>query len=274
VPNVVTLTQAAATTAITTAGLTVRVVTTVSSTTVPAGSVVSQNPAAGTQVATGTSVAFVVSSGQPPALSGLAVDQVISSDGRGTQTTRSFSTSAPGELLIAFAASDGPGSGGQMLTVSGAGLSWTLAQRANTQAGTAEIWKAAAPTPLSNVTVSSSQARSGYDQSLTVIAFAGASGIGASAAGNGATGAPSLSLTTTQAGAFVYGVGQDWDSATRHSLSAGQTMVHEWVDTNTVDTYWVEAWTGAIGYAGTSVQLAAAAPTSDRWNFAIVSIVP
>ena len=48
-PNVVGLTQAAAR-AITGAGLTVGTVTTASSTTVPAGSVISQSPSAGTQV--------------------------------------------------------------------------------------------------------------------------------------------------------------------------------------------------------------------------------
>ena len=62
-PNVVGQTQAAATTAITGAGLTLGAVTTASSTTVPAGSVISQNPLAGTQVANGSAVALVDSSG-------------------------------------------------------------------------------------------------------------------------------------------------------------------------------------------------------------------
>src|SRR5439155_24988416 len=65
VPNVVELTQAAATAAITTAGLTVGAITTASSTTMPAGSIISENPAAGTQVVSGSAVALVVSSGPP-----------------------------------------------------------------------------------------------------------------------------------------------------------------------------------------------------------------
>src|SRR5262249_21304423 len=65
VPNVVGLTQAAASTAITNAGLTVGTVTTASSTTVPAGSVISQNPTAGTQIVVGSAVALVVSAGPP-----------------------------------------------------------------------------------------------------------------------------------------------------------------------------------------------------------------
>ena len=63
VPNVVGMTQAAASTAITGASLTVGTVTTQSSTTVPAGQVISQNPAAAASVASGSSVNLVVSSG-------------------------------------------------------------------------------------------------------------------------------------------------------------------------------------------------------------------
>jgi len=63
VPDVVGLTQAAATSAITGAGLVVGTVTTASSSTVPSGRVVSQTPAAGTSVANGSAVNLVVSSG-------------------------------------------------------------------------------------------------------------------------------------------------------------------------------------------------------------------
>src|SRR4029079_11017275 len=65
VPNVVDLTQAAASSALTSASLTVGTITTASSLTVPAGSVVSQNPAAGADVVINTAVALVVSSGLP-----------------------------------------------------------------------------------------------------------------------------------------------------------------------------------------------------------------
>ena len=61
VPNVVGVPQAAATTAITAVGLTVGTVTQASSGTVPVGSVISQNPTAGTSVSAGTAVNLVVS---------------------------------------------------------------------------------------------------------------------------------------------------------------------------------------------------------------------
>ncbi len=63
VPNVVGLTQSAASTAITGAGLLVGTVTTASSSTVASGNVISSNPAAGASVNTGSSVTLVVSSG-------------------------------------------------------------------------------------------------------------------------------------------------------------------------------------------------------------------
>jgi kumamolisin len=66
VPNVVGDTQSAATTAIKGAGLVVGTVTTQSSSTVPAGDVISQSPLAGASVAPATAVNLVVSSGPAP----------------------------------------------------------------------------------------------------------------------------------------------------------------------------------------------------------------
>jgi hypothetical protein len=65
VPSVVGSTQAAASSAIAGAGLTVGAVTTASSTTVASGNVISQNPAGGTNAAPGSAVALVVSTGAP-----------------------------------------------------------------------------------------------------------------------------------------------------------------------------------------------------------------
>ncbi len=271
VPNVVNQTQASAASALTAAGLTVGTVTAATSPDVPAGSVISQDPAAGTQFAAGGAVALVVSSGPPT--SAIAVDKVVYSDGNGTQTTPAFSTTMAGELLLAFAASDGPTSGGQKLTLSGAGLTWTRIQRANNQLGVSEIWQATAPSQLTGATVKSTPSISGYHQSLTVVAFTGASGIGASAKASAASGAPRASLTTTKSDSIVFGVGNDWDSATARTLGVNQTLVHQFMDASTGDTYWVQSTASAGANAGTVVTLNCTAPTSDRWNFAIVEIV-
>ena len=65
VPNVVGMTKEAAASAITSAGLAVGTVTTASSNSVPAGSVISENPTAGTLVSAGSAVNLVVSGSQP-----------------------------------------------------------------------------------------------------------------------------------------------------------------------------------------------------------------
>ncbi len=105
VPNVVGQTQAAATTAITTAGLALGTVTTQSNPTVPAGTVISQNPTAGTNVVAGSAVNLVVSSGAlVPNVVGqtqAAATTAITTAGLalGTVTTQSNATVAAGTVI-------------------------------------------------------------------------------------------------------------------------------------------------------------------------------
>jgi MBG domain (YGX type)/PASTA domain/Abnormal spindle-like microcephaly-assoc'd, ASPM-SPD-2-Hydin len=66
VPNVVGQSQDAAASSIASAGLTLGTVSTAFSSTVPSGSVISQNPAAGTQATAGSAVEVLVSTGQQP----------------------------------------------------------------------------------------------------------------------------------------------------------------------------------------------------------------
>ncbi|MBL1265768.1 hypothetical protein [Candidatus Methylomicrobium oryzae] len=202
------------------------------------------------------------------------VDKVVFAEVRGRATTSAFSTTAANELLLAFVASDGPTTGGQTVTVTGAGLTWTLVRRTNTQFGTAEIWRALAPAVLTNVTVTSTQSKTTFDQSLTVVAFTGASGVGSSAGNAASTGAASVTLTTTGANSLVYGVGNDWDRAIARTFGSGQSLVRQWVDAAVGDTFWSQRFTDPIAAAGTPVTLSTTAPTSDRWNFTAVEITP
>jgi len=110
----------------------------------------------------------------------LTIDQTVAQTGNSTVTTAPFSTTAANETLVALVSADGPsGTGAQTATVSGAGLTWTLAQRENNQSGDSEVWTATAPSSLSNVTVTSTPTTPGFDQQLTVLAFRGAAGVGA-----------------------------------------------------------------------------------------------
>jgi len=108
VPNVVGLSQAAASSAITTAGLVVETITQQSSSTVPLGNVISQNPSAGASVATGSAVSLVVSTGPAPVtapnvvgLSQAAASSAITTAGLvvGTITQQFSSTVALGSVI-------------------------------------------------------------------------------------------------------------------------------------------------------------------------------
>ena len=132
VPNVVGDTQAAATTAVTGAGLTLGAVTQASSATAASGSVISETPAAGTSAASGSSVALVVSTGPAtvsvPNVVGetqAAATTALTSAGLtvGTVTQQSSGTVASGDVIsespsaatsvakgsaVAFVVSSGP----------------------------------------------------------------------------------------------------------------------------------------------------------------------
>ena len=207
---------------------------------------------------------------QTPANS-LVIDVSVSADGINAVTTASFSTMLPGELLLAFVASDGPKSAAQRATVSGAGLTWTLVVRASSQLGTSEIWQATAASPVTG-SVTSTPTRKGYDQSLTVVAIQASAGVGASAAAGAGSGAPTASLVTTEAGSLAFGVGNDWDNAVARTLGANQVVQHQWVDARVGDTFWVQRILGSTGPAGSVVTLNDTAPTDDRWNFAAVEV--
>ncbi|HEY0801614.1 MAG TPA: PASTA domain-containing protein, partial [Steroidobacteraceae bacterium] len=108
VPNVVGLTQAAATTAITGAGLKLGTVATASSSTVVSGSVISESPGASTSVASGSTVNLTVSSGPAPVtvpnvvgMTQAAATTAITGAGLnlGTVTMASSATVASGSVI-------------------------------------------------------------------------------------------------------------------------------------------------------------------------------
>src|SRR3954464_2331702 len=204
------------------------------------------------------------------------VDKTVSVDGTGARTTPLFSTAAAGEVLVAFAASDGPSAANaQTLTISGAGLAWTRVRSIAGRPGVVEIWTATAPSVLTNVSVTSTQsvtAGGPFNQSLTVIAFAGVSGAGTSNAVSGLSTSASAGVVTQAAGSLIYAVGNDFDRALARTVPAGQTKVHEFL-APTGDTLWVETANAPVATAGTTATLSASVPApADQFNFAIVEV--
>jgi hypothetical protein len=146
-----------------------------------------------------------------------------------------------------------------------------LVRRTNARFGTAEVWAAFAPATLTNVTVTSTLQVGGFRQALTVVAFANSSGPGASASNSASSGAPTVSLTTTQANSLVYAAGNDWDRAVARTVPANQTMVNQVVDTGVGDTFWAQRLTAAVASPGL-VTINDTAPTNDQWNYTTIEI--
>jgi hypothetical protein len=225
--------------------------------------------------ATGTGPASTASNAVTPSAAGpVTVDKTVFTDGSGTMTSPSITTSTANDLIVAFVSSDGPaGSGQQTFTVTGAGLTWTLAKRSSSQSGDSEIWWARASGTLTSQTVTATPSAGGFHGSLVVVAFAKAAGIGVTAASSAASGAPDLSLANTGAGSWVYAVGNDWDNAIARTPVSGQVIVHQRVDTSVGDAFWVQSTTAPNASAGT-VDIHDSAPSTDQWNYAGVEILP
>ena len=215
------------------------------SVTIPAGSssanfTVTTNPVGATTTvaisatyASTVSATLTVNTVFPPPPGFLAFDTSVAKDqstSGTTLTSPTFSTLAANELVLAMISSDAIQPGMTVSSVTGAGLTWTLAVRTNAQGGTAEIWKAFAPSALTNVSVTATFSQSSPSSSITITTFAGvdasnngASAVGATASASSAKAAPSASLTTTRSGSWVLGVGTDYDNAIARTAGTNQT---------------------------------------------------
>ncbi|MCX2747028.1 Ig-like domain-containing protein [Arthrobacter sp. MI7-26] len=223
-------------------------------------------------IGTAPAITVTVQNPAPPMIC-FVLQANVNARGTGTVQTPGFSTVVAGEVLLAFVSMDGPsGAGNQSATVSGAGLTWKLVGRANSQSGDAEIWSATASTVLNKVTVKSAPTKTGYAQDLTVVAYEGAAGTGAVSTGSAASRAPGLTVTTTSATSLVFAVGHDWDNATARTLPTGFAMLDQWVDPTHGDTSWSEYTNQSTGAAGTQVKIGATAPTTDQWNMTAVEL--
>ena len=209
----------------------------------------------------------------------ITVDKLVTTHpgaASGTISASGMTTTGSSELLLAFLSSDGPLGGGTagFASVTGGGLTWTLRQRANAQAGTAEIWQAVAPTPLTNATITATQASGSWVGAMTVVAFLGADTAPAAVlAASAGSGAPTATLTTTRAGSWVWGVGTDWDAPVARTIGPNQTLVDQYLSPS-ADTYWIQRQANGTPLAGTAVTINDTAPTSDRYDLALIEVLP
>jgi len=194
---------------------------------------------------------------------------------------------AANTLLVAFISTDGPATGTNVVVNgvnnnnSAPALTWTRAQRSNTQHGTSEVWWAFSPTTRASMTVTGVLSLSEV-ASMTVVGFQGAQNTLAGAATAIANGAlnsntiPSASITTTKPNSWVFAVGNDWDNFRTMSPGAGMTLVSQ--STNAItDTFWVERTTNPVALSGVPTTLNVSYPPvgtthPDRWNIALIEI--
>jgi len=251
----------------------------------PSKTGLSFTPASAPVTITNANVSAVNFTAQTVTPASIATDATVFTDQGSASTTLvspAFSTTSTNELVLAFLATDDPGTGSNITVtaVSGAGLTWTLVGRSNTQRGTSEIWRAFSAATLSKVSVTATLSKS-VQASITVMSFSGVSAsgtggsgaIGATIGANASSGAPTATLVTTHNNSLVVGVGNDYDNAIARIPAAGQTLVHQYL-APVGDTYWVQRLNATTLLSGTSVSLSDTAPTGDRYNLFLCEILP
>jgi subtilisin family serine protease len=216
-------------------------------------------------------VAFAVTAATAP----IALDRRVSSNQHNASrlVSPALTTVGGNELILAFVSVDGPRNKAQKVTsVTGGGLTWTLAARANTTWGSAEVWQAYATSRVVSAKVSAKLAFTGFDGSITVAAFTGAADrVATAAVGNGLTGAPTAVLGSVQAGSLVWASGHNWSRAQTVTVPTGHSVVHQFVDTQVQDTFWTQATSATSANA---VTVSTLTPNTGRWQLAAVEIRP
>jgi len=194
----------------------------------------------------------------------------------GSSITSGSFTAQPGDLVVAFLSSDGPSSGAMSFsTPTTSGLTWTLKKRANANgSGTAEIWTAIVPAGFTSGTLRASRSSGSFQGAVTIVAFAGAdlTAVGATGSASGTNKAPSVSVTTTKAGSWVWGVGNDWSSMASRTAGTNQTVVDQYLPSG-IGAFWVQKQNAVTALPG-SVTINNTTPTNnDKWNLAAIEIV-
>jgi hypothetical protein len=197
------------------------------------------------------------------------IDAQASGQGN-TSATASLTTPTSGDLLVAFVAAGSSKKAPNSLTVTGGGLTWTRAGQENAATGDAEIWTAQASGTLSNAPITATAGASGYTTAITVVAFEGGTGVGASGEFSSLKGAPTGTIDTTQGGSWVFAVGDDPAKAAAVTPGPSQTVEHS--STDNTDTFWVQSTSQPSAAAG-PVTIDDSAPTREPYNLVLVEIL-
>ncbi len=231
-----------------------------------------------TETATNTTPVVTV----PAAITVDTATAVNATWGQTTISTPAFSTTQAGDLLVALCSAGNT----PTMTVSGGGLSWTLAVRehATGSAADAEIWTARATGVLNNVVIQAASATDTVGSQLTVEALRGASGVGGTGSAvepptkSGSINyAPQVGVGLTAAGSWALATGgavNDEELTTPIAMPAGESVLHEDYDQSESSDFWAQATTTPLGAAGTGANFLDTAPEGQAWDMAAVEITP
>ena len=212
---------------------------------------------------------------------GVRIDALVTVTGGGPQVSSVLRTARPSDLLVAMVSTEFEHS----VIVSGGGLAWTQVARyigTTTTAGQdIEVWTARAHGGHSHVTVSSSMTGpSPWLQSLTVMAFGDAVGVGAIAKGcysfmgcTSSSFAPRLSVIPTQTGSRIIGVGYDYSDHRARSVTGDQTLDQQAFDATERATMWVQTF-NSLTVARLPVTIGDTAAGADDWALVAFEVTP
>jgi hypothetical protein len=189
------------------------------------------------------------------------------------KVTAKVSTTAPGDLLVAFVEGDAPAKGLQYATVSGGGLTWKLAGRDNAPRADAEVWVARATGVLHKMPVTVTGHFKCCDEVVTVIAFKNAVGLGAVAKADSALGAPTVTMKTRGLDSWAFASGVDWKKYVVPTPGPGQGLIGVVTDHDAdQETFWTQGMTKVTPKAGTAVTINDTSPVQYPYNLVLVEI--
>jgi hypothetical protein len=208
----------------------------------------------------------------------LAAVYQVDSNGSNTSTLQTVTfTPNPNEVIVVKGQSV-QGDGGAFPTPSGGSLTYTLRQSDSTAShNRVALWTAVAGSSPSSMTVSlGSPGATANHHSMVVERWTNAKLAGSPASNkaiSGATGAPSLSLTTVAANSVVSWLSSDWtnvNGATRAYITSSATPSEEGYlfVSNTATFYW--AW--QLAATAGSQTFGLTAPTGQAWSIIGIEI--
>jgi len=249
---------------------------------VPMGGLSSSSPTC-SQSVTGV-FANIFIEDQRPAFNKLGEDEFVIgsfSTSRTSLASQVLQANYPNELLLAMIGIQNGTT--TVSSVTGASLTWSLVARANTNAGSSEVWCAFSPNTFSSqpITITFSGATVSGNILLAGIVGAdmttatGLGAIGATATGTSSAAAPTISLTTTRNNSWVWSIMNE-GMASASSISAGtnQTNIRSVNDTTNAAASWILRQNSLTTTKGTNVTMNATAPSTDSCNIVAIEILP